>query len=144
MDTRPLPFPASLEEYQKQAEQLLEACRAGDPAALEIVRHKHPRFLDEKVPWLPKRQSESEVRTATLELSDAQLTVARSYDFASWPRLVEWVEAVAPKDSPVSRFESAVEAVISGDVATLASRLSENPDLVRARSTRVTHFDPPV
>jgi hypothetical protein len=144
MDIRPLPFRASLEEYQKQAEQLLEACRGGDPAALEIVRHKHPRFLDAKVPWLPKKESESEVRTATLELPDAQLTVARSYDFASWPNLVEWVEAVAREDSPVSRFESAVEAVISGDVVALASRLSADPELVRARSTRVTHFDPPV
>ena len=41
-------------------------------------------------------------------------------------------------------FEAAVEAVINGDVATLESLLGHNPELVRARSTRVTHFDPPV
>jgi ankyrin repeat protein len=144
LDTTPLPFRASLEEYQKQAEQLLEAFRAGDPTALEIVRHKHPRFLDAKVPWLPKKESESEVRSATLELPDAQLTVARGYDFESWPRLVEYVEAVTRDGSAVSQFESAVEAVISGDAAALASLLTTNPELVRARSTRVTHFDPPV
>jgi len=37
-----------------------------------------------------------------------------------------------------------VEAVITGDLATLESLLRGNPDLVRARSTRITHFDPPV
>jgi len=37
-----------------------------------------------------------------------------------------------------------VEAVINGDVAALRSALRDNPELVRARSTRVTHFDPPV
>lgn len=144
MDITSLPFRASLGEYQKQAEQLLEAWSAGDPAAIQIVRHRHPRFLDPHIPWLPKRMSESDVRRATLELPDAQLTIARWYDFESWPRLAEHVEAVTRDGSPVSKFESAVEAIISGDAATLASLLRENPDLVRARSTRVTHFDPPV
>ncbi|MBI3491766.1 MAG: ankyrin repeat domain-containing protein [Acidobacteria bacterium] len=69
--------------------------------------------------------------------------MARWYDFESWPRLAEYVEDVTRDGSPVSKFESAVEAVINGDVATLGSRLGENPELVRARSTRVTHFDPP-
>jgi ankyrin repeat protein len=36
-----------------------------------------------------------------------------------------------------------VEAVITGDVVALESMLRDNPELVRARSTRVTHFDPP-
>ncbi len=71
-------------------------------------------------------------------------TIARWYDFESWPRLAEWVDAVTRGDSPVSKFESAVEAVITGDVVTLEHLLRENPELVRARSTRVTHFDPPV
>jgi ankyrin repeat protein len=144
MDITPLPFRASLEEYQKQAEELLEAWRAGDSGAIRIVRHKHPRFLDPTIPWLPKKLSDSEVRSATLDVADAQLTIARWYDFESWPRLAEYVEAVTRDGSPVSTFESAVEAVISGDVATLASLLRENPELVRARSTRVTHFDPPL
>jgi hypothetical protein len=48
------------------------------------------------------------------------------------------------RGSPVSRFESAVEAVVDGDVATLASLLRDHPELVRDRSARVTHFDPPM
>jgi hypothetical protein len=144
MDITPLSFRASLEEYQQQAVQLLEAWRAADPAAIQIVRQRHPRFLDPKIPWLPKKLSEAEVRSATLELPDAQLTIARWYDFGSWSRLAEYVEAVTREGSPISKFELGVEAVISGDVAALASLLREYPELVRSRSTRVTHFDPPV
>ena len=34
------------------------------------------------------------------------------------------------------QFEAAVDAIVSGDLATLKKLLSENPELVRARSTR--------
>ena len=43
-----------------------------------------------------------------------------------------------------ARFERAVEAVVDGDAATLAALLQQHPDLVRARSTRVTAGNPPV
>src|SRR5438105_671990 len=144
MDMTPRPFRVGLAEYQKQAEELLEAWRAGDPGAIQLVRTRHPRFLDDRVPWLPKKLPDSEIRSAALELADTQLTVARSCDFRDWPALAEYVEAVAQENSLVCQFESAVEAVINGDVAALRSALRDNPELVRARSTRVTHFDPPV
>ena len=144
MDLKPLPFRSSLERYQKQAQELLEAWTAGDPDAVRIVRTRHPRFLDDRIPWLPKKLPDSEMRSAALELADTQLTVARWYDFRDWPALAEYVEAVTQENSPPCQFESAVEAVINGDVAALRSALRDNPELVRARSTRVTHFDPPV
>jgi ankyrin repeat protein len=144
MDITPLPFDAHIEAYNQQAAELLDAWTTGDPSAIGIVRRKHPRFLDATIPWLPKNVSDDEVRSTTLDRGDAQLTLARWYDFQSWPRLVEYVGAVAEPASPVARFESAVEMVIHGDVASLASRLRAHPDLIRARSTRVTHFDPPV
>lgn len=143
MDLTPLPFRARIEDYEKQADDLLNAWQAGDPGAIQIVRQKHPRFLNPEIPWLPKKMPESEVRSVPLERSDAQLTVARVYDFESWPRLVDYVDAVTREGSPVSQFESAVEAVINGDLATLRSLLGQDPELVRARSTRVTPFDPP-
>ncbi len=144
MQIRPLPFRSSLKEYARQAEQLLEAWRAGDPDAVRVIREHHPRFLDDRIPWLPLKLSDSEVGSVTLDLPDAQLATARWYSFHSWPRLVEWVEAVASPDSPTSRFESAVEAVVTGDLATLERLLRETPELARARSTVVTHHDPPV
>jgi len=44
----------------------------------------------------------------------------------------------------VERFERAVDAVVDGDIATLKRLLEEDPELIRARSTRVTDSDPPV
>jgi ankyrin repeat protein len=41
--------------------------------------------------------------------------------------------------SPVSKFEEAVDAVVSGDLPGLRTLLSEVADLVRARSTREHH-----
>lgn len=40
---------------------------------------------------------------------------------------------------PESNFESAVDAVVAGDLTTLTTLLREHPDLVRARSTREHH-----
>jgi ankyrin repeat protein len=144
MDMAPLPVRASLDQYEKQAAALLDAWRAGDATAIQIVRQRHPRFLDSNIPWLPKRLSDADVRSVVLELPDAQLTIARWYDFDSWSRLAEHVEAVTREGSPVSMFESAVEAVINGNAATLAALLRQYPELVRSRSARVTHFDPPI
>jgi hypothetical protein len=139
LDLKPLPFRSTVEQYQKQAEELLAAHGTGDSQAIQVFHENHPRFLDSKIPWLPKDLPDSEIQSAKLDLADAQLVIARWYSFENWARLVEWVEA-----APVSKFESAVEAVIAGDVATLERLLRENPDLVRARSTLVTHHDPPV
>jgi len=144
MDITALPFDAAIREYEQQAAELLDGWNAGDCGAIRTVRQKHPRFLDDRIPWLPRNLSEDEVRSIVLDRGDAQLALARWYDFESWPRLVEHVEAAARRGSSVALFESAVDAVVHGDVASLTSQLRERPELVRARSTRVTHFDPPV
>jgi ankyrin repeat protein len=107
------------------------------------MRCNLPRFLDEKVTWLPKDMSEDEVRATPLEIADARLALARSYDFAGWDELSAYVAAVTEPDSPVHRFESAVEALISGDIAVLTSLLDAYPELITARSTRICKFDPP-
>jgi hypothetical protein len=129
----PLPFRAPLAAYERQADDLLRAWNQHDRDAVEIVRRKHPRFLDETIKWLPKNLSDEDLRRATLDDADARLALARWYDFADWPRLAEHVDAVTQDDSPVCRFESAVEAVISGDLAGLGSLLRHDPVLVRER-----------
>jgi len=140
----PLPFPSSVAEYQRQADALFDAWRAGDQGALQIFHHKHPRFLDDRIPWLPRNISDKEIQNADLEPADARLTLARWYDFLDWRFLVKWVEAVNDDRSPIFRFETAVEAVINGRTDTLAALLRDDPELVRARSSRVTPFDPPM
>ncbi len=144
MNLTPLPFRSGLGQYRRQAQELLEAYRSGDSGAIRCINERHPRFLDEKIAWLPKNVSKAEVLGAGLDLDDLQLTLARWYDFRDWQALADYVAAVSRDNSAVCRFESAVEDVVTGDVASLAARLRENPELVHARSTRVTHFDPPV
>jgi ankyrin repeat protein len=138
-----LPYDSGLKEYRAQVEQLLEGWGLADPDAISLFRQCHPKFLDSRIPWLPKRMSDRETRAVSIDWSDSELAIARWYDFADWPRLAEWVEAVAAGDSPVYHYETAVEAVISGHAAALGKALREHPELVRARSTRVTHHDPP-
>lgn len=143
MNLKPLPFRSTVEQYQRQTEQLLEAFGSGDSQTIKIIHENHPRFLDDKTTWLPKDLPDSEIQNAGLDLADVRLTLARWYSFPSWPALAQWAEAVNQDGSPVAQFESAVEAVITGDLAALQSLLRENPELVRARSTRITPHDPP-
>jgi ankyrin repeat protein len=144
MEFAALPFRSKLADYQRQAVDLRAGWLANDNDAVRMLHHNHPRFMDETVPWLPKDLSNEEIRKVPIELEDTQLAIAHWYSFQNWQRLAEWVEAVAQDDSPVARFEVAVEAVIHGDSNLLRNSLRQHPDLVRARSTIVTHHDPPV
>ncbi len=143
MNLARLPFHADLPQYEKQAAALLEAHRASDPEAIQLIHQRHPRFLDEKIPWLPKDVSDEEIRGAGLDLADARLALARWYDFRDWPALAAFAAEAADENSAVHRFEAAVEAVVAGDLPALRALLRDDPELVCARSTRVTHFDPP-
>ena len=139
-----LRFNAQLRGYVQQAEALLAGWQSGDRQAERIFRSKHPKFLDDKIPWLERRMSDAEVRATPIDRDDALLAVARAYDFLDWASLVSWVEAVHVPGSPVARFEAAVDAIVDGDATTLARLLRDDPGLVHARSTRVNCFDPPV
>jgi ankyrin repeat protein len=127
-DRSALPFTAPLEEYERQAAALFDGFRSGDPAAEWSFKWEHPRFRDKTVDAV-------RAAAATLDLDDARLVVAHDYAFEDWPHLEKFAEAVRT-DAEVARFETAVEAVVAGDAAKLRSMLRENPDLVRARSSR--------
>jgi ankyrin repeat protein len=143
MDLQPAHFRSPLSRYEQQAEGLLAGHRAADLAAIDLFHRKHPGFLDEKIKWRPKFIPDSEIRDAALSLDDARLTIARYYDFLDWPSLAAYVEAVS-QQGPVFEFESAVDAVVNGDLVALEEALGSDPALVRARSGRVCAFDPPV
>lgn len=72
MPTRNLPNDPHLDHLRKQAKQLLKQVRADDPDAVALAAEFHP------------------VQT----LADAQLVIARSYGFPSWPRIVRHLELV--------------------------------------------------
>jgi ankyrin repeat protein len=81
MPTRPLPNDPSLEHLRKQAKRLLHAVEAGDADALAQVREFHP-YAQESI--------------GRFALADAQLVVARSYEFASWARLKQHLAEIEP------------------------------------------------
>jgi ankyrin repeat protein len=123
------PYLAALDEYQRQAEALLEAVKSGSGDARLQFKWEHPRYRDRPL---------GDVDAATLALVDAQLVIAHQHGFATWADLVTFTEAVK-RGSAVARFEAAVDAVVSGDLTALRSMLRDHPDLARARSTRRHH-----
>jgi hypothetical protein len=136
MGITPLPFRTGLEHYKKQATDLITAYKSGDPGATHHIRQLHPRLRGRAHTNDRNGVTDSEIRRTRVSLPDAQCVVARGYGFEDWPKLAEYVDAVGREGSVVWQFESAVEAIIAGDVATLKRLLRDNPELVRARSTR--------
>jgi ankyrin repeat protein len=140
-DLRPLPSHPSLEQYRKQAKDFVKACKTGDPESLWQVRKYHPRYLlPRNLVEAAKLRSgqllESEVDTASFTLADAQLVIARTYGFESWPKFTKHLQGLERKDSPISTFERAADAIVTGDRAMLERLLGENQYLIRARSAR--------
>jgi ankyrin repeat protein/predicted enzyme related to lactoylglutathione lyase len=127
-----LPLPAySLDQCTKEANNLLQAWNTGGEQALQqFVTRQYPVFLH-----LP----ESKITRNTFVMADAQFIVARSYGFESWAKLAEFISRINQVNSPVAQFESAVDAIITGDIDTLRALLQDNPELVHIRSMRVHH-----
>lgn len=121
-DAFPLPSRPNLEHYRKLAKQLLKAFESDSVAA--SIRKWAPGRVDELSEFARQRLS------ARCTLSEAQFIIARAYGFLSWPKFVKHIAA------PVSNFEKAAEAIVSGDEATLRRLLREDPKLIRARSDR--------
>lgn len=140
----PLPWDAPLDAYERQAVELLEAHAAGNADALALLHRSLPRFLDETVTWLPRPITADEIRATPLDLSDTRMAVARLYSFLDWDALAALTTEVCTPGSPIRTFECAVNAIITGQATELRAMLSERPQLVRERSTRVTCHDPPV
>ena len=136
MDMKPLPIRSSVEHYEKQAKEFLDAHKSGDSEAMRCTRRYHPYLPGTADPVERDKVTDSEIRSTTFDLADARFVVARWYRFESWPKLTDFVAAVTQESSLVSQFESAVEAIITGDVDTLQMLLRNNPELVRVRSMR--------
>lgn len=124
-----LPFRATLAEYQLQADRLHAALQTGDNAARWNFKWLHPRYRGKSV---------AEVDVASLGIADARLVVAQEYAFNTWEDLAKFTDAVT-QEGPIAIFETAVDAVVDGDLPTLQSLLRDHPQLPHARSTRRHH-----
>ena len=138
-DLKPLPVRSGLEQYKQQAKDLISEYRARNPTAMRCIRQHHPRLPGRANTNDRNPVTDDDIRTVKVTLADAQSVVARWHGFESWSKLAKHLEALTRKESRVLQFELAVEAIITGDVATLKSLLRENPELVQTRSTREHH-----
>src|SRR4051794_25822333 len=150
-----LPPRPNLEQYNRLAKDFQHACMSGDPGAirewaarwaetlaglhgqannLETRREIHRDTERVERQW--SKLQKSNERAAGCTLAGAQFFIARCHGFASWPKFAKHLEALARTNSPVSHFEAAVDAVVSGNIAALEKLLLEHPELVRMRSTR--------
>jgi ankyrin repeat protein len=93
MPERQLPVRPNLEQYKKQAKELVRACREGDADTL-----------------LRLRAHSQHAAAGHVALSDAQLVLAREHGFESWPKFAAHIEqlriaaAVAELADPVDAF----------------------------------------
>jgi hypothetical protein len=136
--TRP-PFPARVEKYEQEAKEFVNTFKSGDPDAIRLVARYHPRLPGRADTNDRYDLTEAKIGKVRLSLADAQYIIARSHQFESWPEFADYIAALNRKGSPVWQFESAVEAIITGNVTTLKQLLHANPELIRARSTREHH-----
>jgi hypothetical protein len=103
---RGLPGNANLEQLKNGAKSFQRAVRAGDSGAAELVREFHPRLGN-------ARPGSSELDG--FSRSDALLVVARSFGFASWPKLRAHLETAV-------RHARSPHAPVDEDRESLADR----------------------
>jgi hypothetical protein len=162
-DALPLPPRPSLEQYKKRAKDLVKICKSGDRALcawvrewiealvklydldITLPRDRHRAYTAAEIDYHTKRTVDRITKHLSIDnqtsgggctLSKAQLALAREHGFASWPKFAKHIEGIARGHSPISAFEAATDAIVSGDLATLEKLLRDSPTLVRARSTR--------
>lgn len=87
--SRGLPERPHLDVPRREARELLDQWRDGQPEALERIRGRHPKYRD---------ADRATLTTARLRLSDAQLVVAREYGFTTWSALKHRIELSAVAD----------------------------------------------
>jgi ankyrin repeat protein len=163
-DALPLPPRPSLEQYKKRAKDLVKICKSGDREALRawarewiealvklydldisLPRDGHRAYTPAEIGYRIERtvdrvtkhlNASKQPSRSVYTLTQAQLALAREHGFASWPKFARHVQALARPHSPISAFEEAADAIVSGDLKTLKKLLDDDPTFVRARSTR--------
>jgi ankyrin repeat protein len=85
VSTKPLPTHPNLEQYRKQAKDLVRILNSAELSALDRIREHHPEFAN---------TSAQQLTTVNFTLTSAQLVIAREHGFASWPKLKQHIEQI--------------------------------------------------
>ena len=112
--SRGLPERPHLDVPKREARELLNQTRKGDPLAWERIRRRHPKFKD---------AIDNTAIAAGFKLSDAQLVIAREYGFTNWATLKQRIEA----NSAAGALQQAIRA---GDREGVVAILRANPELL--------------
>jgi len=125
-----LPSRPSLEQLRNQAKDLLKSLKSGEADALK-------RFADAN-----RLASNEPAGVTDFSLSEAQLTIAREYGFASWPKLKEHVDSITIENTdPMELFKKAFE---EDDAVLVRKLLARFPDFKSKINDPVAAFDAPI
>lgn len=100
MPDRTLPDRPNLEQYKKQAKELVREAAAGSRTAIARIQKNHPRL----------KNSTDEERLRAVSLADAQAVLAREHGYESWLKFARHIEmlriirALEELDDPVNTF----------------------------------------
>lgn len=101
-----IPARPSLEQYRKQAKDLVKERARLRPEAFARIRRHHPRL---------RELSEAQLRAAAFTLADAQLVLAREHAFKTWPEFMRHVAGAQPPQArapvlPPERYITHIDA----------------------------------
>jgi hypothetical protein len=149
MDAKQLPARPSLEQYKKQAKDLvklfrvLQSRKSSDSEEIhsevipsDVIRSEtiqriktyHPRFSD---------LSHDEIPRTKFTLADAQFVIAREHGFESWPKCAKHVEALASASFAASEGDPVAAFIEDACVPRDAMHLSGT--LERAEAILAAH-----
>lgn len=134
MNARDLPSRPSLEQYKKQAKDLVRKQKAGDAKTLQRLKEAHPRF---------HAMQDSEIAKSKFSLTDAHFVIALEHGFDSWPKFAKQIEILnlqraAALASPVDAFVEAAcvpldgTSHVAGMLDGAEAILADHPDVARA------------
>ena len=107
----PLPSRPSLEQHEK----LRERSRRSVPVE-RTRRHRRVGCPVSRVDPGVRSIARQTLTSRDCALTGAQFVIARAHGFETWPIFAAHLEDLQKKESPVSMFEAAAEAVVAGDI----------------------------
>ena len=129
MAARALPARPNLEQYKKQAKELVKAWKTGDSVTLTRIREHHPHLSG---------RSDADLRRARFTLADAQFIIAREHGFDSWPKFAAQIGSMMGQAPSSEIWKLAERAVVGGDASTLDALLRDHGEMLRTGPVQST------
>jgi ankyrin repeat protein len=116
MPEKQLPSRPSLEQYKKQAKDLLHQSKTSAPEAVQRFRK-----------YLPHQK----LSRRNFSLTDAQLVIAREHGFESWPKFTRAIESARYQNSAEAQSNPVTAFIEAASVPRVGDHLSGTLDLAQ-------------